>query len=62
MTMEPFKGGRVITASPASKFQGSFGVRLENDIVIRKGGTRSSRPRGGGIPLEAEESKPEHAT
>ena len=53
MTMEPFKEGWVITVEPGIYIpKEGFGVRLENDIVIRKGGNEDLCA---GIPIEAEE-------
>ena len=52
-TQEPFKEGWVITVEPGIYIpKEGFGVRLENNIVIRKGGNEDLCA---GIPIEAEE-------
>jgi Xaa-Pro aminopeptidase len=52
-TMEPFKEGWVITVEPGIYIpKEGFGVRLENNIVIRKGGNEDLCAN---IPIEAEE-------
>ena len=51
--MEPFKEGWVVTVEPGIYIpKEGFGVRLENDIVIRKGGNEDLCAK---IPIEAEE-------
>jgi Xaa-Pro aminopeptidase len=52
-TLEPFKEGWVITVEPGVYIpEEGFGVRLENDIVVRQGGNEDLCA---GIPIEAEE-------
>ena len=52
-TMEPFKEGWVITVEPGIYIpKEGFGVRLENNIVIRKGGNEDLCKD---IPIDAEE-------
>src|SRR5437868_6614000 len=52
-TQEPFKEGWVITVEPGIYIpKEGFGVRLENNIVIRKGGNEDLCAN---IPIEAEE-------
>lgn len=52
-TMEPFKEGWVITVEPGVYIpKEGFGVRLENNIVIRKGGNEDLCKD---IPIDAEE-------
>jgi Xaa-Pro aminopeptidase len=52
-TQEPFSEGWVITVEPGIYIpQEGFGVRLENDIVVRKGGAEDLFKD---IPIEAEE-------
>ena len=52
-TMEPFKEGWVITVEPGIYIpKEGFGVRLENNIVIRKGGNEDLCAN---IPIEADE-------
>jgi Xaa-Pro aminopeptidase len=52
-TQEPFKEGWVITVEPGIYIpKEGFGVRLENNIVIRKGGNEDLTAA---IPIEAEE-------
>jgi Xaa-Pro aminopeptidase len=52
-TQEPFKEGWVITVEPGIYIpKEGFGVRLENNIVVRKGGNEDLTA---GIPIEAEE-------
>jgi Xaa-Pro aminopeptidase len=53
LTQEPFTEGWVITVEPGIYIpEQGFGVRLENDIVIRKGGAEDLFKD---IPIEAEE-------
>jgi Xaa-Pro aminopeptidase len=52
-TMEPFTDGFVVTVEPGIYIpEEGFGVRLENDVVVRKGGAEDLCA---GIPIEAEE-------
>jgi len=52
-TMEPFTDGFVVTVEPGIYIpEEGFGVRLENDVVVRKGGNEDLCA---GIPIEAEE-------
>ena len=52
-TMEPFTDGFVVTVEPGIYIpEEGFGVRLENDIVVRKGGNEDLCAN---IPIEAEE-------
>ena len=52
-TQEPFSDGWVITVEPGIYLpEEGFGVRLENDIVVRKGGAEDLFKD---IPIEAEE-------
>ena len=52
-TQEPFKEGWVITVEPGIYIpKEGFGVRLENDIVVKKGGAEDLCAN---IPVEAEE-------
>jgi len=52
-TQEPFSDGWVITVEPGIYIpEEGFGVRLENDIVVRKGGAEDLFKD---IPIEAEE-------
>ena len=52
-TMEPFKEGWVITVEPGIYIpKEGFGVRLENNIVVKKGGNEDLCAN---IPIEAEE-------
>ena len=52
-TQEPFKEGWVITVEPGIYIpKEGFGVRLENDIVVKKGGAEDLCAK---IPIEAEE-------
>ena len=52
-TQEPFTEGWVITVEPGIYIpEEGFGVRLENNIVIRKGGAEDLF---NDIPIEAEE-------
>lgn len=52
-TMEPFQEGFVVTVEPGIYIpEEGFGVRLENDAVVRKGGTEDLCAN---IPIEAEE-------
>lgn len=52
-TMEPFTDGFVVTVEPGIYIpEEGFGVRLENDVVVRKGGAEDLCAS---IPIEAEE-------
>ena len=52
-TQEPFSDGWVITVEPGIYLpEEGFGVRLENDVVVRKGGAEDLCAN---IPIEAEE-------
>jgi len=52
-TMEPFQEGFVVTVEPGIYIpEEGFGVRLENDVVVRKGGAEDLCAN---IPIEAEE-------
>jgi len=52
-TMAPFQEGFVVTVEPGIYIpEEGFGVRLENDVVVRKGGTEDLCAN---IPIEAEE-------
>jgi len=52
-TMEPFTEGFVVTVEPGVYIpEEGFGVRLENDVVVRKGGAEDLCAN---IPIEAEE-------
>ncbi len=52
-TMEPFEDGFVVTVEPGIYIpEEGFGVRLENDVVVRKGGAEDLCAN---IPIEAEE-------
>ncbi len=52
-TMEPFTDGFVVTVEPGIYIpEEGFGVRLENDVVVRKGGNEDLCA---GIPIEAED-------
>jgi Xaa-Pro aminopeptidase len=52
-TQEPLSEGWVITVEPGIYIpEEGFGVRLENDIVVRKGGAEDLMKD---IPIEAEE-------
>jgi Xaa-Pro aminopeptidase len=52
-TMEPFEDGFVVTVEPGIYIpEEGFGVRLENDVAVRKGGAEDLCAN---IPIEAEE-------